>query len=770
MDPRSIGDLPLKQRRRIRAWCMYDWANSAFATSVAAISPVYFVFLFKEAVGENGTVLGIFTGSSMWGLGVALSTAVVALSSPVIGVISDRVPIRRALLAAYTVLGALFTALAFFVPWSPLPWLWMFVTFVFANIGFVGGLIVYNSFLPHLGPRHLLDAISSRGYAYGYLGGGLLLVVHLALVLAARGGDYADLVTRLAFVSVGVWWFGWALWTLRVVPEPPLLRSGERVTPASAVATGFRELRQTLRELARFRVVVVFLAAYVLFNDGLQTVLAIAGAYAADTLGIPLAFNMGTIAIIQFVAVPGALAFGRLADRISTKSALTVALCAWAGIVLLGVSLAPLPPGEHGDFEIRLAYAEGSGDYVVEAAPGDDEPVELRLGGAAWELEEGDAVRPSRRRLARRGGARGGGRRALALPAGRTARRRLRRRRGPPLGPGRRPRRLVALARAGARLAAARARGRAPVAPARDDGGLGDRGEPGPRPQPLRPDHAPQPQRGVLLLLRLHRPGVLGLRPDGLHRGDGDLRHARRRHLHPRHHPRGHRRAEVGRRRRGRPRRGRGGCARRLRIARGAGPPGSGRSARAPPAGAPAAPGEDIAIDAALVLLVVALKYLLPLLLIPFPFAAGWSNFVLDSVDGDILVPLGLEEGLYQNVDKSADYVTYICMVIAAWRWPLRRAVIALFALRSVGQALFFLTGEEIVFLLFPNFLEPLFLAYASIAFLKRSEAPAFFERHAVAIWLVVVCYKLQDEYVTHVANVDRTELLGRLAERLTGG
>ncbi len=109
-------------------------------------------------------------------------------------------------------------------------------------------------------------------------------------------------------------------------------------------------------------------------------------------------------------------------------------------------------------------------------------------------------------------------------------------------------------------------------------------------------------------------------------------------------------------------------------------------------------------------------------------------------------------------------------MVIAAWRWPLRRAVIALFALRSVGQALFFLTGDELVFLLFPNFLEPLFLAYASIAFLKRSEAPAFFERHAVAIWLVVVCYKLQDEYVTHVANVDRTELLGRLAERLTGG
>ncbi len=178
----------------------------------------------------------------------------------------------------------------------------------------------------------------------------------------------------------------------------------------------------------------------------------------------------------------------------------------------------------------------------------------------------------------------------------------------------------------------------------------------------------------------------------------------------------------------------------------------------------------DVTVDAALIALVVALKYLLPLLLIPFPFLAGWGNFVLDSVDGDILIPLGLGEGIYQDVDKSADYVTYICMVIAAWRWPLRRVVIALFALRTVGQALFFITDDEIVFFLFPNFLEPLFLAYASIAFVKRSEAPAFFARHAIVIWLVVVVYKLQDEYVTHVGNIDRTDLVGELVGRLLGG
>ena len=395
MQLRSIGELSPEQRRRIRAWCMYDWANSAYATTVAAIAPVYFVFLFKESVGENGTVLGIFTGSSMWGLGVALSTAVVAFSSPVLGVLSDRIPIRRALLAAYTVLGSLFAALAFFAPWAPMPWLWIFATYSLANVGFAGGLIVYNSFLPHLGPRHLLDKISSRGFAYGYLGGGLLLMVHLSLVLATRDSDAADLATRLALASVGVWWLGWATWTLRVVPEPPVVRSSQRMTATSAAAIGIRELGQTLRELTRFRVVLVFLAAYVLFNDGVQTVLAIAGAYAADTLGIPLAFNMGTIATIQFVAVPGSLAFGWLADRISTKRALTVSLAAWAGIVLLGVSLAPLPPSAHGDFDIRLAYQEGSDDYLVESAPDLDDPLELSRGGSTWRIEEGHTFRPS---------------------------------------------------------------------------------------------------------------------------------------------------------------------------------------------------------------------------------------------------------------------------------------------------------------------------------------------------------------------------------------
>ncbi len=386
----SIGDLPAAQRRIIRAWCMYDWANSAFATSVAAILPVYFVHLFKDSLGESEVFLGItFTGSSMWSLGVAISTAIVAFSSPLIGVIADRAPIRKGLLWAYTSIGSICTLLAFFSAFAPEPWLWLFVVYTIANIGFAGGLVFYNSFLPHLSPRHLLDDVSSRGYAFGYAGGGLILVAHLALILAARGTDFEDLATRIAIASVGVWWFGWAIWTLRVVPEPPVRRLAGGLSGASAVSTALRELGQTFRELRRFRVVLVFLAAFLLFNDGVQTVLAIAGAFAADTLGITLAFNMATIAIIQFVAVPGALAFGRLAERIATKRALIAALLGWIVIVIFGVALAPLTPTAHADHDFQLGYRQASGDYIVEAAPDLDDPFELSWQGEYWTIEEG---------------------------------------------------------------------------------------------------------------------------------------------------------------------------------------------------------------------------------------------------------------------------------------------------------------------------------------------------------------------------------------------
>jgi len=168
-------------------------------------------------------------------------------------------------------------------------------------------------------------------------------------------------------------------------------------------------------------------------------------------------------------------------------------------------------------------------------------------------------------------------------------------------------------------------------------------------------------------------------------------------------------------------------------------------------------------LNGLLIAVIVAMKYGLPALLPRFPFAAGWANFVLDTVDGDLLIPLGLSDPVYQNIDKSADYVTYVFMIVASRSWPMRKALLVFFGIRTVGQALFFLTHKEIVFFFFPNFLEPMFLGYATIRVFAKEGAPSFYRKHIVAIWAIVFLYKFQDEWITHVGNIDRSETIARL-------
>lgn len=163
----------------------------------------------------------------------------------------------------------------------------------------------------------------------------------------------------------------------------------------------------------------------------------------------------------------------------------------------------------------------------------------------------------------------------------------------------------------------------------------------------------------------------------------------------------------------------------------------------------------------------VAAKFLLPVATIWFPFAAGWTNFVLDSVDGDILVPAGYGDSLvaddnelYQLTDKAADYVTYICMVIAAWKWPVRKLIIALFAFRTIGQVLYFATRNELMFVYFPNFLEPFFLVCATVLRFNRTDPWGHISRHKWLYGVLVFVYKMQDEVSTHLINFDRSDWL----------
>ena len=169
------------------------------------------------------------------------------------------------------------------------------------------------------------------------MGGGLLLAIHLAAILAFSDSDHVDLVTRLAVASVGLWWLGWAQWTFRTVPEPRVAKPVDRLDPMTAASVAFSQVRQTLRELRRFRMLGLYLTAYLLFNDGIQTVLTIAGAFGPDTLGISLVSNMGTVLIVQFVAAGGAVMFGRAAGALGTKAALTIALAGWCFVIAIAV-------------------------------------------------------------------------------------------------------------------------------------------------------------------------------------------------------------------------------------------------------------------------------------------------------------------------------------------------------------------------------------------------------------------------------------------------
>jgi hypothetical protein len=179
-------------------------------------------------------------------------------------------------------------------------------------------------------------------------------------------------------------------------------------------------------------------------------------------------------------------------------------------------------------------------------------------------------------------------------------------------------------------------------------------------------------------------------------------------------------------------------------------------------------------LQVTLIALIVAAKFGLPILIVPFPFAAGWANFFLDAFDGDLLIPLGLPNELYQPVDKLSDWVTYVAIVVVAYRnvWPTRRLMLGLFVFRSIGQVGFLATGNELLLAAFPNFLEPLFLVTASILAWERAirhlpdwqdQGFAFLARHRWLIGTVIVVYKLQDEYFTHIANLDRSEWLQQL-------
>ncbi len=334
--PRPGAAAPAEDRngdhaRAVRAWCLYDWANSAFATTMmAAMYPPFFRTV-AEAAG-----MAPAKATAAWGYTVALALVVVAFTAPLLGSIADHTGRRKALLAAFTGLGVLATAATVTV--GTATWMLAAGLFVLAQIGFSTANVFYESLLPGLAQGPELDRISARGYAWGYLGGGLLLVVNALWVIRPHlfGIPDTGAAVRASFASVAVWWAAFSLPLFHRVPEPPADRCLEpRATPLRA---GLRRLGATFAELRTYRQLLIFLAAFWIYNDGISTVFRMATAFGSE-IGIGLPHLIGALILTQFIGYPSSLAFGRLGASIGPRRAVLAALTVYVGISLAGLAI-----------------------------------------------------------------------------------------------------------------------------------------------------------------------------------------------------------------------------------------------------------------------------------------------------------------------------------------------------------------------------------------------------------------------------------------------
>lgn len=312
-------------RPELRAWILYDVANSAAVTSVlTAILPIYFA---RVAAAE----LPPAVATQRFALATTAGLALVAVLAPILGTLADVRPLKKRMLAAFALTGAAATAALAAV--GPGDWVLATALLVLLNVGLNGSLVFYDALLPHVAREDELNRVSSAGYAAGYLGGGLLLAAQLAWIARPEllglppGGT---LPTRLAFLSVAIWWLAFTLPLLRRVREPAVR------APAGAAPEGTRaRLARTFRQLRRHPDAALLLAAFLVYNDGIGTIIRMAAIYGSE-LGLPRGALIGAILLVQLVGVPCAYLFAAVAGRLGPKRAILVGLAVYTGIAVLG--------------------------------------------------------------------------------------------------------------------------------------------------------------------------------------------------------------------------------------------------------------------------------------------------------------------------------------------------------------------------------------------------------------------------------------------------
>jgi UMF1 family MFS transporter len=311
----------------INAWCMYDWANSAFATTImAAVLPTFYGAVAGAALpGNMATVY--------WGYTSSIALLIGAVLAPTLGAVADYLGAKKRFLAGFALLGIFFTSLLVLVGRGD--WLLASILYVLGEVGFSGSIVFYDSLLPHIAKHDDIDYVSSKGYALGYLGGGILLAINIAMILFWQqlGLPSQEMASRLSFLSVGIWWAVFSIPVLRTVPEPPVpARSGPRVNPLQAA---FQRLGVTFHDIRRYRELTKFIVAFWLYNDGIGTIIKMATIYGTE-IGIGQTDLIGALLLTQFVGIPFSLLFGKLPKRIGTKPSIYLALAVYTLISIAG--------------------------------------------------------------------------------------------------------------------------------------------------------------------------------------------------------------------------------------------------------------------------------------------------------------------------------------------------------------------------------------------------------------------------------------------------
>ena len=359
-------------RRRIRAWALYDWANSAFATTIlAAVLPVY----YSQVAGS--TLPSAAVATQYWSITLGISVLVVAILSPILGTVSDIMRGKKKFLSLFVGIGVVGTGLLVLVDTGD--WLLASIFFLIGRIGFAAANVFYDALLPHVARPEDQDRVSTLGYALGYLGGGLLLAVNVVMIFTMDG----NWGVRWSLFSVAVWWLLFSIPIFRVVPEPESVSA--RLKPGeSLVRVSFAQIGHTLRHIRQYRELFKFLVGFLIYNDGIGIVITVAAIYGAE-LGFSSTELILAILLVQFVGIPYSLVFGNLPAKADRRQPLFVAFVVFNIVALplvgiLGQFLLPqtLTGRPSPDFAAGVS-AVGQGAHEV-SGPG----FELR---GAWTSE-----------------------------------------------------------------------------------------------------------------------------------------------------------------------------------------------------------------------------------------------------------------------------------------------------------------------------------------------------------------------------------------------